>query len=210
MDKCILKNEDVMELFAWRDRNKALARRCPAPMKNIEIVLQDIDARLKCIREGNALKMHYVFHGEAYNYSFIVLPDGFQVEKQPVKGYGSQRGLIADICGLYSSLMALMTYGDDVEYSAKELDVIDNVVSEKKKLSADKKKKKKAKQNNVIYLFNKEPSGRLKVSHKGKHRSPAGQFNVRGHFRHYQDGKVIWISEFTKGVGKKKNKTYKL
>lgn len=32
------------------------------------------------------------------------------------------------------------------------------------------------------------------------HRSPEGVFSVRGHFRHYQDGKVIWIDEFLKGV----------
>lgn len=36
----------------------------------------------------------------------------------------------------------------------------------------------------------------------GRHRSPEGVFQVRGHFRRYQTGKVIWIDGFMKGVDK--------
>ena len=36
----------------------------------------------------------------------------------------------------------------------------------------------------------------------GHHRSPEGVFQVRGHFRRYQTGKVIWIDGFMKGVDK--------
>ena len=32
------------------------------------------------------------------------------------------------------------------------------------------------------------------------HKSPEGVFPVRGHFRRYKDGKVIWIDEYFKGV----------
>lgn len=34
------------------------------------------------------------------------------------------------------------------------------------------------------------------------HRSPSGVFGVRGHFRRYKSGKVIWIDEYLKGVDK--------
>lgn len=34
------------------------------------------------------------------------------------------------------------------------------------------------------------------------HKSPSGVFGVRGHFRRYKDGKVIWIDEYLKGLGK--------
>lgn len=36
----------------------------------------------------------------------------------------------------------------------------------------------------------------------GHHRSPEGVFQVRGHFRRYKTGKVIWIDGFMKGVDK--------
>ena len=35
------------------------------------------------------------------------------------------------------------------------------------------------------------------------HRSPEGVFSVRGHIRHYKNGKTIWIDSFLKGVGRK-------
>lgn len=34
-------------------------------------------------------------------------------------------------------------------------------------------------------------------------RSPNGIFSVRGHFRRYKDGKVIWIDEYLKGLNEK-------
>ena len=37
------------------------------------------------------------------------------------------------------------------------------------------------------------------------HRSPEGVFGVRGHFRRYKNGHVIWIDEYLKGLDKDKN-----
>lgn len=34
------------------------------------------------------------------------------------------------------------------------------------------------------------------------HRSPQGIFSVRGHFRRYKNGHVIWIDEYLKGIDK--------
>lgn len=34
------------------------------------------------------------------------------------------------------------------------------------------------------------------------HKSPEGIFSVRGHFRKYKSGKVIWIDEYLKGTDK--------
>lgn len=46
---------------------------------------------------------------------------------------------------------------------------------------------------------------------KRSHRSPEHEFEVRGFYRHYKSGKVIWIDGFSKcvGKGKKENKKYK-
>lgn len=46
---------------------------------------------------------------------------------------------------------------------------------------------------------------------KRNHRSPDHEFEVRGFYRHYKSGKVIWIDGFSKcvGKGKKENKKYK-
>lgn len=34
------------------------------------------------------------------------------------------------------------------------------------------------------------------------HKSPEGIFSVRGHFRKYKDGKIVWIDEYLKGLNK--------
>lgn len=36
----------------------------------------------------------------------------------------------------------------------------------------------------------------------GHHRSPEGVFQVRGHFRRYQTGQVVWIDGYMKGIDK--------
>lgn len=72
-----------------------------------------------------------------------------------------------------------------------------------------KKKSKKRKRNGVTYILGRS-GNEPKMMVKGAHSSPSGTFSVRGHYRHYKSGKVIWIAEFTKGSGKKKDKTYKV
>ena len=213
MDKCILSNNDVAELFGWRDRNVDLVRRAACPIKGIEVVLPDVPARIKYVRNDNIVSIHYVLaEKEIYNYTIRLVRHaiynvGYNVVKKPAKGFGANEQFIIDIVALYYALMALIAYGDDVEYTTQELDVIDTLTENPRKNNPTKSP---AKRDNIIYLFNKEKSGRLSIRRKGERRSPRGQFNVRGHFRHLRNGKVIWIAEFQKGTGKKKNKTYKL
>ena len=200
MDKCILSNADVKALFEWRDRNVDLVRRAACPIKGIEIVLPDVPARIKYVRDDTIVNIHCVL-GEKESWR------GWMVRKSPNKGIGANRELMIDYVGLYYALMALIAYGDDVEYTDQELDVIDRMTAVPREGST---KKPRAKRDNIIYLFNKEKSGRIGIKRKGERNSPRGQFNVRGHFRHLNNGKVIWIAEYKKGTGKKKSKIYKL
>jgi hypothetical protein len=39
----------------------------------------------------------------------------------------------------------------------------------------------------------------------GHHRSPEGVFEVRGHFRKYKNGKIIWIDSYLKGTDKEED-----
>lgn len=49
------------------------------------------------------------------------------------------------------------------------------------------------------HYFIKEFQNKLYAITSHTHRSPEGVFSVRGHFRKYKSGKVIWIDEFLKG-----------
>ena len=106
---------------------------------------------------------------------------------------------------VYCSLMALMTFGnmgacrENPETTPKEI----------KPHKAQKSTAKSKKKPNTTYILRKTPNGLQAIS-QGSHASPSFEFTVRGHYRHYKSGKVIWVSEHTKGNGKKKEKTYKM
>lgn len=55
--------------------------------------------------------------------------------------------------------------------------------------------------NDKVIVF-RAFEGRTYAVSTSTHRSPEGIFSVRGHFRRYKDGKVIWIDEYLKGVEK--------
>lgn len=209
MDKCILKKGDLSRLFEWRDNNKELVRRIPMPVKGIEIMVEDEDVKMKCVRNDNKVEIRiYSSNDEKALIVVEILPfnRGYIVKR--TKPPELIEGAITEACSIYSSLMALITYGDGIEYTDTELEVLDSAV----KLNNRSIQKFKSTQHrqSITYLLHRDSSGRVSVGAKGKHSSPKGEFRVRGHFRHYQDGKVVWISEFKKGTGKRKNKVYRL
>ena len=50
------------------------------------------------------------------------------------------------------------------------------------------------------HYFVKEYDNKIYAVSSHAHRSPEGVFSVRGHFRKYKSGKVIWIDEYLKGT----------
>lgn len=53
------------------------------------------------------------------------------------------------------------------------------------------------------HYFLKEYDNKIYAVSSHAHRSPEGIFSVRGHFRKYKSGKVIWIDEYLKGTDEK-------
>ena len=66
------------------------------------------------------------------------------------------------------------------------------------------KKKQELKLFDVIRVYEKH------VNHN-RHNITCERWDVKGHFRHYKSGKVVYIEPFEKGKGKeKKDKEYRL
>ena len=198
MDKCILTNGDIEKLFEWRNRNMVLVRRNSVPVKAIELIMPEAKLTIKYVRENGKIKIYLnADNKQRFKYTLDTSIGGGQytIESAPDHEFFGTRDFVLDIAGCY---FALMTYGDDVEYTTEELDIIDEMQkADRAEKQNGKDKSKRKKQESITYLFNREPSGKLVVKQKGKHASPHGIFNVRGHFRHYKDGRV-------------KNKIYKL
>lgn len=210
MDRCLLKNGDLDRLFEWRDNNKELVKRAPMPIKGIRIAVEEEKAELICVRKNDVAEIRCnLCNGEKILIVVNVLPCDGKYTVKRTRPIDVDVGLINEACSIYFSLMALITYGDGIEYSDEELGVLDSAVKENFKARLFVKQHN-TQQQSITYLLRRDAKGRLSVGGRGHHSSPKGEFGVRGHFRHYADGKVVWIAEYKKGKGKRKDKEFRL
>ena len=199
-----LSISDVERLLAWRDGHKDLVRSMPCPLSEVEIRIMDNGLTVKCFRNEKKLKLYVERNSNRLGHVvFTPIGDGLWNKKistlPPDCSPGeTEQGALT----LYGSLMALMTYGPrkingDGKQRASSPEPI------KKKASNSPSKE------SICYIIHSDKSN-IAVIPKGGHASPSCSFSVRGHFRHYKNGKTIWIDEFTKGPGRARGKTYRL
>lgn len=218
MDKIILSDNDLQYLLKWRDEHKDLVRESPDPTKSIEIICKDSGFIIKGIREGVSLRLYVNHKGLSLgSVQFELRPDGLW-NKIKDKTHLPDKDGVQSALTVYGSLMALMVFGNSttsydrlIESSEGEMSKLTPRNDKVKKTGSKKtvNERKQPKRPSVTYILRRDKNGISLVS-KGFHASPKGIFSVRGHYRRYKSGKVIWISEFQKGTGKKKNKTYKV
>lgn len=198
MNKIVFKNADVNWLLTWRDEHKEEVRTAPAPVKSIQMEFPEVKKIIKCIRDGKRLRLALNENGFSKGHCDMELAlNGWRLLKQK----GLQQDQIQTMLTVYSSLMALMVYGAPQERSATTLP--------KKKRTCGKTPKHSSTAKGITYILRRS-NAECSVVMKGLHRSPSGVFSVRGHYRHYKNGKVVWVNEYKKGEGNKKRKNYKI
>ncbi len=219
MDKILMTKSDFDYIFEWKERHKDLVRRYVSPFKAIEI---RVDATkdggtliyAKCINEGNILKFNITLDknpignfklSKSINGTCSLLKDNLKYAAE------NKDSFIQDILGLYAMTMAFITFGDDVSPDISENECETIVKNMKRAVSKSSKGSTTHNSNNITYIFTKHKN-KLDLAAKGSHMSPRGIFGVRGHFRHYKNGNVIWIEPYKKGLpnNKRKNKNYKI
>lgn len=198
MDKVLLTQDDVKALFDWAKENKPLIHTMPMPLKAVEIAFVYFDLRIKGIREGRWLTLYaHKGYQKICKVVFEIRYDGMLIKRKGDTVLA--RDSFNDILTCYCALMAYMVY------EKPEL-----VKAEPRQVQQETKTKKRDKvysKDRVTYILKRRV---IRPSLGGHHASPKGIFTVRGHYRRYKSGKVVWIQEFKKGEGKKKSKTYKM
>lgn len=201
MDKVELSVKDIEALLKWRDQHPQEVKSHPAPLKAVEIVMPHNGYRIKGIREGDQLRLHLSQNGtQLGNCRFVRRPDGMWASTRNRMQVG--RDDLQAVLTVYCSVMALMAYG------RREVEPQDTTPDPGSKPSPSKRPTKR-KSKRTTYIL-RSINGALSAVPRGSHASPRGIFTVRGHYRHYKSGKVVWVSEYQKGTGKRKGKTYKL
>lgn len=200
MDKVELTKEDITALLDWRDAHKDLVRAMPAPLKAVEIVFKHNAYRIKGIRDGDSLKLYLSLGYDSLGHVEMVLDSAKQLRLKKGKLKCDEDGF-RTVLTVYSSLMALMASGPTIHI---DRDPKPDRKPHKKQIRSSKNAGPR-----TTYIIRKV-GGELYAAPRGSHSSPRGIFSVRGHYRHYKSGKVVWIAEYKKGTGKKKRKTYKM
>ena len=195
---------DVQKLLAWRDEHKDLVRSMPCPLREVEIRIVDNGLTVKCFRTEKKLKLYVERNANRLGHvTFTPIGDGLWNKKaSTLVADCSPRETEQGALTLYDSLMALMTYGPRKA----------PVESKKAKSNSPSHRgntQKSSSKEGICYIIHSERGG-ISVAPKGSHASPSCTFSVRGHYRHYKSGKTIWISEYEKGTGRNREKTYRI
>ena len=214
MDKIEITAKEIEQLLKWRDEHVEFVRYHPAPLKAVEIIITDNGFRIKGFREDNDLRLHLNINGRSVGKcEFVRRADGMFATKPGKvrfdaavfgKNPAAHGEMVQAMLTVYCSLMALMAFArvepdEEVEKPARQ------TVPHKPAKKGAKKPTK-----SVTYIL-RSHKGSLYAAPRGSHASPRGVFSVRGHFRHYRDGKIVWIAEYRKGTGKKsRSKTYRM
>ena len=197
MDKVLLGAIDIDALFKWRDSHKDEVRSNPAPVRDLEIICKDSGVKVKCIREPEILKMWVNVGGKSRGHvEFTLTSNGMWNERKNKAQL--QRDQIQSCLSLYGSVVALMVYGEKV-----------HTQSDRRTKSYEGSKCQKKQSGNYTYILRRGGVS-VYVGRCGEHSSQKGEFSVRGHYRHYKSGKVVWINEYRKGEGKRNGKKYRL
>ena len=201
MDKIILSSNDIITLLKWRDQNKDLVRRNAAPFKGIMLEFPDTHIDIKVYTDGGKLSFYlYISGNKAGKITGLQLPGGFFKETKNTTELNKEN--TQTIITVYSSLMAFIVYNEPEKATA----------ATRKQHQETQDKRKSGKQGNkkgITYIFSSS-KGNPQLQPQRKHASPSAAFSVRGHYRHYKNGKKVWIKPYNKGTGTKKDKTYKL
>ena len=201
MDKIRLSSNDIEFILKWRDEHKDLVRLGMNPKKAVKIVCYESGYTITAIRNKMFLNFGINQNGTSLGkLVFELLGNGMcSLVKNTTKLIDEDRQAVLTV---YSSAMALLVFGRTT-IPIDESSVQETVPHKPQKSS------KRSKGSGYTYILNRN-GNEPKLTIKGSHSSPHGQFSVRGHYRHYKNGKVVWIAEYTKGCGKKKDKTYKV
>ena len=200
MDKIVVTAADIELLLKWRGQHPDEVRSHPAPLKAVEIVVETNGWRIKGIRNGLHLSLYLNQNGRSFGHcEFVRRIDSMWASTK--NRMQVERDDLQSVLTVYCTLMALMAHSPAIRSE-------DEPAPRKVHTRGAKKPYKKSSAQ-TTYIIRKV-NGTILAAPSGSHASPRGIFTVRGHYRHYKSGKVVWVAEYKKGTGKKKSKTYKV
>ena len=214
MDRIRLSTADIEYILKWRDEHQDLVRSAPCPIKAVKIECIETGFIITSIREKNTLTCIVNHKGLSMGkIMFKLIAFGRWTMTANKTNLDSDN--IQSILTVYGSTMAFLVYGNsDTDAPMPDEPLPDTPLPDTPENKADRPEKKKTgkkptkKKDSITYILHRGKTTSLRPT--GARSKISCEFSVRGHFRHYKSGKVVWIAEYQKGTGKKRNHIYKV
>lgn len=194
MDKIILNIEQINKLLAWRDKHKELVRQYKTIITEGVIEVTDTKKSMQFKVDGNYIDINIPF-GFTARIEYIEGQQGYKIISSSIE----DKNMVTDTIALYFAVTAYIYYFKP-EIKTRQYTYKESVKQTKSKQTYIKTVTVKG----IIYTI-----GKINVSRKPPQRY-IDAWNVRGHARHLQSGKVVYVRPHTKGKGRVIDKIYKI
>lgn len=200
MYKIFIDKEAFFYLAIWAEEYKRFVLDCPPLVRKFDVYFQtesdDVQHHMIAQKVYYGYKIRLFENGKTLIKGKVVrTPDGenpFNLEYNII-----DESLLPDDATPERVGKALSVYVQALIHSIAFL-MYGNVFGDGKYIAAGRNE-----EENKIIVFRKCGETLYAVP-TSAHKSPNGVFSVRGHFRKYKSGKVIWIDEYLKGTEKEK------
>lgn len=223
LDRIIVKSNDRMQrILDWYFDNRDWLDREPfcAPMESGVVELCEEKIAFTFTSKGSLVEI-VIYVTTKPNLPPIVAfdydPATKEIKNRRVAPEGSQTTIDLELINILL-LSDNMCRKEAVKYHVLMLFMtfFQEKVEVKKVVESRPVTKKKRKTHHILPLIHKiytvpEVDADFLPKKKRGYTKPDFEFTVRGHYRHYKNGKVVWICAFTKGKGRDKRggKIYK-
>lgn len=215
-----LTNDELQTVLKWRDENKDTVRNFKPFLVGGRIVVGDIFSlsfSVFPIKERYSITIKYyanmqkllTIEVETFPFGFTKVLDirGTKVYERSKFSPEERNGIIQDMIGVFFAVNAYFLHRVTLDEEIPEK--IAKTHSTGKETAHSQANRRVVKHLNKIYTIRGKNipsgSGAIRMRH-------CEAWEVVGHYRHYKDGRVIYIAPYCKGKNKNaiKGKTYKV
>lgn len=205
MVKIPLTTEQIKSLLVWRDQHKKLVRALVIPFDDCCIISADAGAMVKARKSSESCYVITASNTESHEIYCKFLFDC--ASWKVVEKWGRIKDEFKQ-----NSITVWATVSAYIVNFQPELVEVDQKEPKSNGTTVHKANAKAANKaaDRVIYLnpitFTHEHENAV----KRKYTPCENAFSVRGHYRHYKSGKVVYIQPYEKNAGKEKDKRNKV
>ena len=206
MVKIPLTVEQINALLQWRDEHKELVRACVVPFPSCEIVGENgVKIRTQQNKDFPSVYSftvsNTILHEVKGRFDYMTMT-GSVIHGEPQLSHEDTQTAIT----VWATVMAYIV-NFEPEIVENDQDEVDTSAKEPRSASPRKQKRP---ENSVLYLNPVKFISKNKNAARRKYTPPTCAFSVRGHYRHMQSGKVVYVHPYEKNTGKDKDKRNKI